>query len=169
MGKLIIKMNKTPYLQDKDIKNLIAYIDGNGKNEDTQNVIYTNANGVKRGCNEAAGQFIKMQRALGKTNGRRAYHMVVSFEDNISNPDIVIQASEAIGKEIFRKYQVFFGIHASTDNLHTHFAINAVSYIDGKKWHTNKHEFQALKENLLNTVNEVMSKNNLPSLTLTSE
>lgn len=169
MGKLVIKMNENHYQQDKDIKNLIAYIDGNGKNKDTQDVIYTSANGVKRESNEASGQFIKMQRALEKTNGRRAYHMVVSFEDNISNPDIVIQASKAIGKEIFRKYQVFFGIHASTDNLHTHFAINAVSYVDGKKWHASKPELKEFKENLLGLVNNVMHENGLPPLTLTSE
>lgn len=169
MGKLIIKMNENHYPQDKDIKRLIAYIDGEGRNGDEQKILYTGANGVKRDCREAAKQFIQVQRALGKTSGRRAYHMVVSFEENLVNPDIVMQASKAIGEEIFQNYQVFFGIHASTDNLHTHFAINAVSYVDGNKWHTNKPELQEFKEDILELVNNVMSKNKLSLLTLSEK
>lgn len=167
MGKLILKINgKSHYPEDKDIRQLTSYIDGKGCNRDRENVIFTGSGGVKPECREAAGQLIKVQRAFGKDNGRRAYHMVVSFEENFRNPDVVIQASKAIGEEIFQKYQVFYGVHSSTDNLHAHFAINAVSYMDGKKWHMSRPELQAFKEKLLRAVNDVMCANNLPPLTL---
>lgn len=167
MGKLIIKMNyKSYYPENKDIKNLIAYIAGKGKNRYSEKVAYIGAYGVKKNFKKAAEQFIKMQNALGKAKKRRVYHMCISFEKDIDNPDIVVQAAKAIGEEIFKKYQVFFGVHTSTDNLHIHFAINAVSYVDGRKWHTSKPKFQEIKENILELVNDVMGENKLPKLML---
>lgn len=166
MGKLIIKIPENGhYPQDKDIQNLTAYIAGEGQNSKEQ-LIYVGAEGVGRDSQYAASQFIKVQRAFGKDNERRAYHMIVSFEETLDNPDIVIQASKAIGNRLSQKYQVFYGIHASTDNLHTHFAINAVSYADGNKWHMSSPELSALKGNILELVNCVMYKNNLPPLTI---
>lgn len=166
MGKLIVKMGKRYPKEDGDIKRLTKYIAGSGANKEQEHVIYTGAHGINKEHNAAAEQFIKTQRAFGKTDGRRAYHLFVSFEESINEPDVVVQAAKAVGAEIFQRYQVFYGIHTSTDNLHIHFAINAVSYVDGKKWHTSRPEFQEFKESVLERVNDVMQENDLALLTL---
>ena len=73
--------------------------------------------------------------------------MVVSFPEGVKKRD-VITASKLIGEMIFRDkgFQSYYGVHTSTDNLHIHFCINAVSYLTGKKWHTNHGEFEVFKE-----------------------
>ncbi len=167
MGKLIIKMlENRHYPLDQDIRNLTNYISGKGRNGKNQKIAYIGANGASRESRDAAEQFIKVQQAYGKAERRRAYHMTVSFEAGFNDQDAAIRASKAIGEEIFKKYQVFYGVHASTDNLHTHFAINATSYLDGKKWHMSKPEFHEFKERLLGLANRAMKQSNLPPFTL---
>ncbi len=82
---------------------------------------------------------INVQKYYGKNSDRRIYHMIISFKDK-KNMNIVIQAADTVAKRIFKEYQVFYAIHTSTKHLHIHFAFNAVSYIDGRKWHKNKKE-----------------------------
>lgn len=166
MGTLAVKMIEAGYPEDKDIRRLTAYVVGEGENKDEEIVLHTGAHGVKKEHIEAADQFIAVQRAVGKDNNRRAYHMSVSFEKDFKNRDVAIQALEAIGQRIFQRHQVIYGVHGSTDNLHANFAIHAVSYVDGRKWHTSRPEFQKLKEDFLDLANEVMHKNGLPALTL---
>ena len=40
---------------------------------------------------------------------------------------------------------MYYGIHEDTKDLHVHYAINAVSYVDGKKWHKNRREIQEME------------------------
>lgn len=149
MGQLAIKIINEHYPKDSDIRNLMAYIAGNGKWNYKEQVTYIGALGIKKNYEKAASQMIKTQKAFGKNKQRRVYHMIVSFSKEIKDIEIVKRTSKIIAAELFKRYQVFYGIHASTENLHIHFAINAVSYRDGKKWHMNKSEFKRFKEYLI--------------------
>lgn len=164
MGKLVVKMLNEHYQKENDLKQLTAYIAGKGENQGKEAVPYIGANGVKREKDEAASQIIKVQKAFHKDSGRRAYHMVVSFPGDMKDTNAAIQTAKAIGDDIFSGYQVFYGVHTCTDNLHIHFAINAVSYTNGKKWHMGKGEFQEYKKHIQNLTNDVMLKNHLPEL-----
>ena len=145
MEQPVITIFNKHYSKDSDIQNLLAYIAGNGREKNKQKVAYTGAAGIKRKHEKAAMQIIKTQEAFGKNKKRRIYHMVVSFPEDEKNIQFVKQAARAVASEIFRRYQVFYGVHTSTENLHIHFAINAVSYIDGKKWHMSKSELREFK------------------------
>lgn len=147
MGKITVKILKDEhYSEDEDIKNLIMYISGKGSNKGKEHA-YVDANGLRCDAEMAAMQIIGMQELLGKVSKRRAYHMIVSFTKGVKL-NSVISASKHIGEMLFREkgFQCYYGVHTSTDFLHIHYCINAISYMNGKKWHTNRKEFWEFNE-----------------------
>ena len=158
MEQPVIKILNKYYSKDNDIRNLMAYIAGEGREKDKQKVVYISAAGLKRKYEKAGVQIIKTQKAFGKNQGRRVYHMIVSFPEEVKDLQYVKHSAKAVAAEIFKRHQVFYGIHASTENLHIHFAINAVSYIDGRKWHMNKTEFEGFREYLIQLLNSILKE-----------
>jgi len=151
MEKIIIKAAKNggkicSYSSKKDIKNLIKYITGI-KNSSEQ----VNCWGV-RGLIKDIDTIVPMigivQKKLGKDKGRRIYHFIISFESDMKYQEIAYIAANAIADFVGKEYQLVFGVHEDTDNIHIHMAVNAVSYIDGKKWHKNKKEFVLWKKQM---------------------
>lgn len=98
----------------------------------------------------AAEQIMIMQEALRKNKNRRIYHMVISFPTNIQNDILIIGFAKKVAALLWEEHQVYYAIHNSTDNKHIHFAINAVSYKTGKKWHKSKIELDELKGRIQN-------------------
>ena len=162
MGKLIIKFSPTHYSGDSDINNLIAYIAGHGPKKE-QNILYHNASGLSKNYRKAPKQMIQVQRYFNKSSKRRVYHMIVSFPRNYSyNERFIIETANSIAKKCFPYHQSFYAVHDATDNLHIHFAINAVNFKTGKKWHKSKDEFANLKNDILNTINTIHCQYQLP-------
>ena len=131
-----MKMLKDRYEKDKDIQELTQYIAGEGTNKEKEEVFYIGSKGLDQEHDKAAKQIIKMQRALKKNNGRRMYHMIISFN---TSTKIIYEEG----------YLVYYGIHTSTDNLHIHFAIDSVNYLSGKKWHKSRSEFMSFRNKVL--------------------
>ena len=154
MGNPLIKMGNEYYKRDKDIYNLIAYIAGKGKNTEKEKAVSVHGRGISNNYKMAPEQMIKVQKLYGKDQKRRCYHMIVSFDAEVDDYNSVILAADTIASMIFEKmhYQVFYGMHTSTDHLHIHFAFNAVNYKSGKKWHQNKLEFEKFKKNVLEII-----------------
>lgn len=76
-----------------------------------------------------------VQERFGKTGGVVACHAYQSFRPGEVTPE----ECHAIGLELARRvwgsrFQVLVATHLNTDCLHNHFVINAVSYVDGKKY-----------------------------------
>jgi hypothetical protein len=148
MEDLVIKMVPEHYKGDNDIKRLIKYVAGEGKNKDSQIIKYIGAKGLSKNPNTAAKQIITMQEALGKNDKRRVYQLIVSFPGHMKSEWLALRVGKRIADIIFEEHQVYYAIHDSTDNMHIHFVINAVSYTSGRKWHKNKAEFKSWKMRL---------------------
>ncbi len=56
---------------------------------------------------------------------------------------------EKIAGLIFKDYMVYYGVYEDTECLHIYLAVNAVSRVDGKKWHKNRKEFEKMKKEIL--------------------
>lgn len=149
MGTLVIKLIPKYYPSEYDIMNLLQYIAGKGK-KDTEKISYIGAKGLSLKYKVAAEQIMIMQEALRKNKNRRIYHMVISFPTNIQNDILIIGFAKKVAAMLWEEYQVFYAIHNSTGNKHIHFAINAVSYKNGKKWHKSKIELTELKGRIQN-------------------
>ena len=150
------------YSKDTDIYNLLKYINGHGSQK-IQTSPYQNTNGLAHGYRKAARQIIYTQQIYNKhEDKRRMYHMVVSFPVGFSCPDsFIAEVADSIGQDYHQDYQTYYAVHDSTDNLHIHFAINAVNYKTGKKWHKNKKELLQLRHDILNIVNTLQKKYHL--------
>lgn len=156
MGSLIINMKNEYYKKDGDVERLLKYIAGKGKNALSNKTACVSACGLKKDPCKAAKQIYKVQKKVGKDRGRRCYHLVISFPEDFDDKNVVIIVATAIADKIYQRFQNYYGIHVDTDNLHIHFAINAVSYVDGKKWHQSKKEFADFKKVILRVVNNVL-------------
>lgn len=151
MEDIVIKYKKASYERDEDILRLCRYIAGecDSKKEVTR---YCCGAGVSTDPNKAARQMIKLQKLYrkevqrhGKNTCRRIYHYIVSFSQSMADANSVKMAAMDIAEIFSGQYQVYYGIHEDTKDLHVHYAINAVSYVDGKKWHKNRREIQEME------------------------
>ena len=87
-----------------------------------------------------------VQEQFGKTEGVVAMHAYQSFRPGEVTPE----QCHAIGVELARRvwggrFQVLVATHLNTDCLHNHFVINAVSYVDGKKYEQRRSQYQDLR------------------------
>ena len=154
----VIKRITKKYSKKQSILNLMYYIHGTGKNEENELCKYIIARGVIPKPEESANQMIAIQKLYGKTKGRRVNHWIISFSEDITDFKVVTQVADAVADYFFKDYQVFGGVHTSTDNLHIHFAVNTVSYIDGIKWHKSRRDFKDFRQNILDIVNSLMEQ-----------
>lgn len=152
MGDIIIKAVSEPYKRKSDMEKLMWYIAGDCPGKEKTR--YVGAEGVSLKPDKAARQMQKIQRAYKKTTGRRIAHYVVSFPSAVEDANAVKLAAVNIVGDIFRGHQVYYGVHEDKDNLHIHFAINTVSYMDGRKWHLDNMEFRRLRERIIETASE---------------
>ena len=87
-----------------------------------------------------------VQEQFGKTEGVVAMHAYQSFKPGEVTPE----QCHAIGVELARRvwggrFQVLVATHMNTGCLHNHFVINAVSYVDGKKYEQRRSQYQDLR------------------------
>ena len=158
MEKLVIKMKNSHYKSPVRMKNLVKYVAAQGKNKDREKLLYFKIRGTSSKINKALKQMVCIQEMYGKDYERRMYHLIVSFPKDMHDKSVIIKCADEISDYIFKDYQVAYGIHMSKENWHIHFAINAVSYRTGKKWHQSKKEFQEFKDNLKDMIESICSE-----------
>ena len=125
------------YRDDSAIPNLIRYI----SRHDHAISRYIGAVGVD--LEHAADQMIWTSKHFNKNSGKRLRHFVLAFDGNHSEDLVTIfSIGERIAEKIAKRYQVAFAIHENTENLHIHFVLNAVSYIDGKRYRGTHEEYK---------------------------
>lgn len=65
--------------------------------------------------------------------------MIVSFDEHVQDDELAMSFAERIAKFYKDSFQVFWGVHKKKhgrSNYHMHMAINAVSYVNGKMFHS---------------------------------
>lgn len=127
MDGVVVKVIDERYSTNEDIKRLICYI---WRMETVapwsgQRVYPLTVEGV-------FDAFLRVQNWFRKLDGRRVMHVIISFP---AKSDIIMVEKNArcIAESIGAAYQCIWGVHTDTSNLHIHFGINAVSYLDGRK------------------------------------
>lgn len=96
-----------------------------------------------------AEQFQIVRQIFNKETGRLIRHFIVSFSE-YEPVDTVLAAN--LGLEIAKyyadQYQIIFAVHEDTDNIHIHFILNTVSFIDGGKFNEGPAELRAFVDYL---------------------
>lgn len=78
-------------------------------------------------------EIILVKQYFQKTDKRLMRHFTVSFDDETSAYDAWILGWR-IAAYYADRYQIVFGVHENTDNIHIHFVMNTVSFVDGLKY-----------------------------------
>ena len=93
-----------------------------------------------------------VQERFGKTDGVVALHAYQSFREGEVTPEQCHEIGVALARKVWgKRFQVLVATHMNTDNLHNHFVINSVSYVDGKKYEQRRSqyaEFRAASDKL---------------------
>ena len=115
---------------DEDLYAAIRYVENDDKTDQTMFVSAINCS-----KHNAYNEMIAVKRRFGERGKNIAYHGYQSFVAGEVTP----AEAHAIGMETARKmwgarYQVVVTTHLNTDNIHNHFVINSVSFVDGKKF-----------------------------------
>ena len=102
-------------------------------------------------CNpETAIDEMKATKEINsKGTGRQYYHFIQSFNpmDRVSPQkahQLGLKWLERVKK--FNGFEVVLATHKDKDHTHNHFIINSVSFETGMKLHTNKKEYQEMKD-----------------------
>ena len=123
------------------IENVIEYDADSMKTE--QHLFVT---GVNCDENNAVNEFMDAKRLWKKTGGIVAYHGYQSFAAD----EVDAKTAHEIGVKLAEKlwgdrFQVVVATHCNTGHFHNHFAVNSVSYTDGKKYYDNKETYNLLR------------------------
>lgn len=116
--------------------------------------------GINCNPDTAIDEMKATKELYNKTDGRQYAHFIQSFnpKDNISP-----EKAHQIGLEWLKKNEKFDGFeivmatHKDKEHIHNHFIINSVNFKDGHKLHTNKKEYQEMK----NISNELSKEHDL--------
>lgn len=91
--------------------------------------------------------FLQEKRLWGKDSGRMGAHNVISFH---KDEKITLQEAFEFGKEFaekwFEGFQTILAVHKDREHTHIHFVTNTVSFYDGHKLHTTKHQLEQMKQ-----------------------
>ena len=156
MGSVTVKNFTNNYENSPAIKNLLRYVVS--KKGTDEYVDCWGTKGLLKDINHAYKVINRMQRYLRCDNGKRMFHFVISFPVNIKSQENVFIVADAIASYLGEEYQLVYGIHCDTDNYHIHFAMNSVSYVTGKKWHKENHEFARWFQNLRNIAQRILDE-----------
>lgn len=89
-----------------------------------------------------AQQFKIVRKVFHKETGRILRHFIVSYspQDNME-AERAFRIAYNIALYYAGSYQIVLAVHQDTKNVHTHFIMNTVSYIDGRKFSEGPVEF----------------------------
>ena len=82
-----------------------------------------------------------------KTTGIQCFHGVQSFIKGEVTPEQAHEIGIKLAEELWGdKFQVVVSTHLNTDNLHNHFVLNSVSFLDGKRFCNTKKDYATMRK-----------------------
>lgn len=83
-----------------------------------------------------AWQFQYVKEHFHKTNHRELIHFIISFPSyELSSVKAAHKFANYICRKYSYKFQILYAIHHKPNNLHIHFILNTISFVDGKNFY----------------------------------
>ncbi len=160
----VFKMINKKYNRMEDLEHLVNY----AVREDKCIEGVYGAQGLLKGSpEEMFQQMFDIKSAYYKKTGRQAKQFILSFSKE-EEGFIGLKEAREIGYMIasyFDKWQVVFGVHTDRDNLHIHFILNTVSYVDGLKFTKSLPELRMLGKQIENLIQQFYHLKHKPLFT----
>ena len=136
-----------PSRQPDSLKSVLDYVGRGDKTDERQFV-----SGINCAPDVARLEMNAVKRHFGKTDGTVAFHAYQSFAPGEVTPEEAHQIGVQLAGELWGdRFQVVIATHLDRNHLHNHFAINSVSFADGKRFHSDAkslHHFQEVSDRL---------------------
>lgn len=137
------------YHDQSAIQDVISYC------QNPQKTINHYCGGLAVNYHHAAQQMDDIALAYGKQHGVRLRHMVLSFSpDEQIHPLRVNWIGRQIAAYYSGRFQIIYAVHEDTENLHIHFVMNMVSYIDGKKYEGGRQDYYLFQQHVRKTLKD---------------
>ena len=97
--------------------------------------------------NTAFNEIKNVKKQFFKTTGIRGFHGVQSFIVG----EVTAEQAHKIGLQLAEelwgdRFQVIVSTHLNTDNIHNHFVLNSVSFLDGKRFCNTKKDYALMRK-----------------------
>ncbi len=117
---------------------LIRYVTNQDKTEEQVLTAYLNCD-----PGHAYQQMMDTKRAVGKTDGRQAYHIIQSFAPGEITPELAFALAQEFAREHLAGYQVVIGTHVDRHHIHSHIVLNSVNMDTGAKYVSTRQNYYA--------------------------
>ena len=117
---------------------LIRYVTNQDKTEEQVLTAYLNCD-----PGHSYQQMMDTKRAVGKTAGRQAYHIIQSFAPGEITPELAFELAQKFAKEHLAGYQVVIGTHVDRRHIHSHIVLNSVNMDTGAKYVSTRQNYYA--------------------------
>ncbi|MBR0427676.1 MAG: relaxase/mobilization nuclease domain-containing protein [Clostridia bacterium] len=123
------------------LNRLINYVSDPAKTNDKEFVT-----GINCYAPLAYKEMLYAKKQYFKEGGIECFHGYQSFVEGEVSPE----EAHAIGLQLAQKlwgdrFQVIVATHSNTDNIHNHFVINSVSFVDGKRFNNTKSDYGKMR------------------------
>lgn len=135
------KTTDRKYLDD-DLYSALRYTENDSKTDEKKYV-----SGVNCSAAFAYEEMMAVKQKYGERGTVVAYHGYQSFKTDELTPEQCHAIGIETAKRMWGKdYQVLVTTHLNTENLHNHFVVNSISFMDGKKFRNQISQHFELRE-----------------------
>ncbi len=113
--------------------------------EKTEEKLYVS--GINCMPNTAMQEMRNTKKQFFKATGIQCFHGVQSFVKGEVTPEQAHEIGIKLAEELWGdKFQVVVSTHLNTNNLHNHFVLNSVSFLDGKRFCNTKKDYATMRK-----------------------
>lgn len=138
----IIKFVNKPYLNENALENMFHYLTSQTDliNDTSTLEDYTGGyNFNLYDVDSIAAQFKYVKQHFHKSDSSQLIHFIISFPYNeLKSVNKAREFADFICRKYSYTYQIFYAIHNKQNNLHIHFVVNTISFVDGKRFYSLK-------------------------------
>ena len=103
--------------------------------------------GINCSVIDSVQDMLLTKKQFGKEKGIVAYHGFQSFAEGEVTAKIAHEIGVRLAEELWGdKYEVLVSTHLNTNHIHSHFVINSVSFVDGKKYINNRENYAMMRK-----------------------
>jgi hypothetical protein len=144
------KTKNLNFHRDMDLINLLRYATQQRKTTSREEgaPVKQFVTGIHCDPTTARQEMQAVKKRFGKEKGVIAYHGYQSFAPGECTPELAHEIGVKLAQQVWGdKYQVLVATHLDRENhLHSHFVINTVSFVDGKKFYRSGQDYRAMRE-----------------------
>lgn len=116
----------------------------------TEKQLYVSGVNCSSKPDEATRQFFDTQKIWKREKRKNdivCFHGYQSFKTGETTPEVAHKIGVELAKRLWGdRFEVLVSTHLNTKTVHNHFVLNAVSFVDGKRYHDQKATYKRMRQ-----------------------